>query len=137
MSKINNPADTSNLVPYTGATANVELGANNLETTAHIKIEADNARLEFGDNQDANIKYDGTDLNIISDVAGSGTIKVSNGIEVTGTLDLETQTAKFTIPELTSLPGTPITGQMIIYTNRGVTELRWYNGITWKKVTLT
>jgi hypothetical protein len=82
MSKINNPRpdqDLSGYVPYTGATANVELGSNNLETTAHIQIKADNARLEFGTAQDASIKYDGTDLLINPQSTGTGDLKMSAG----------------------------------------------------------
>ena len=82
MSKINNPRpdqDLSGYVPYTGATANVELGSNNLETSAHIKIEADNARLEFGASQDANIKYDGTNLLINPQSTGVGDLEMTAG----------------------------------------------------------
>ena len=82
MSKINNPRpdqDLSGYVPYTGATTNLDLGANNLETTAHIKIEADDARLEFGAADDANIKYDGTNLLINPQNVGTGDLKMTAG----------------------------------------------------------
>ena len=72
--------DLSGYVPYTGATANLELGSNNLTTTAHVQLIADNARVEWGAGADANIKYDGTDLLIASDAVGTGNAKFTNNI---------------------------------------------------------
>ena len=113
------------------------MSSNNITSTAHIKLEADNARMEFGAGADAYIKYDGADLLITSNSVGFGTVKVSNGIEVAGTLDLYTNTARLSIPDISSLPGTPMTGELVILVSRGTTTLKWYNGTVWKSEVLT
>ena len=75
MGKVNNPADTSNLVPYTGGTADI--------TIAHdIEIDADDKGLILGDAQDASIQYDGLTLKLTSDVVGIGTTTCSNGLKL-------------------------------------------------------
>jgi len=117
--------------------SDISMSSNNITSTAHIKLEADNARMEFGAGADAYIKYDGADLLITSNSVGFGTVKVSNGIEVAGTLDLYTNTARLSIPDISSLPGTPMTGELVILVSRGTTTLKWYNGTVWKSEVLT
>ena len=65
--------DVSNLVPYTGGTANI--------TIAHsISIDSDSEKLLLGDGQDASLYYDGTDLIIDPQEVGSGTVKFLGNI---------------------------------------------------------
>ena len=72
---VHNPADTSNLVPYRGATAKL--------TIAHdIEIDSDSQKLFLGDSQDASIYYDGLSLVITSDDTGGGVTVFSNGIRM-------------------------------------------------------
>jgi hypothetical protein len=73
---VNNPPDTSNLVPYTGGTADI--------TIAHdIEIDSDSKKLFLGNGQDASIYYDGISLVITSNETGSGYTAFSNGIRMT------------------------------------------------------
>ena len=72
---VNNPADTSNLVPYTGGTTDIRIAQD-------IKITSDSKKLILGDSQDASIYYDGLTLIITSNEIGSGYTAFSNGIRM-------------------------------------------------------
>ena len=72
---VNNPPDTSNLVPYTGGTADIRIAQD-------IIIDSDSKKLILGDGQDASIYYDGLSLIITSNDVGSGYTAFSNGIRM-------------------------------------------------------
>jgi hypothetical protein len=54
-----------------------------------FSLKSDSAKLLFGAGEDAEIYYDGTDLNIKPDVVGSGKIKLQGDVEVEDDLDLD------------------------------------------------
>ena len=83
---VHNPADTSNLVPYTG-------GANDITIAHDIEIDSDSKKLILGDGQDAEIYFDGTNLKIVN--AGLSTALFTNGIKLSS--GMFRQTPKITM----------------------------------------
>lgn len=58
-------------VPYTGATADLDLGAHNLLTQSGCQLNADNISLTFGAANDVGMKFDGTNWVFNSNIVGT------------------------------------------------------------------
>jgi hypothetical protein len=108
--------DLSGLVPYAGATDDLDLGANNLtvdtnvlfvdavndrvgigttapteklEIDGNLFLNGDNDKVILGTGKDASITYDGTNLVINPKEVGSGLLNVQSDMEVDGTTTSE------------------------------------------------
>ena len=67
-------------VPYTGATADLDMGAHSFKTTANFDLYANNSKVRFGSAQQGSIYYNGSILIIESSTGvalGNGTHSIS------------------------------------------------------------
>lgn len=120
MGKVNNPADTSNLVPYTGGTADITIAQD-------IEIDSDSKKLILGDGQDAEIYFDGSNLKIVN--TGLARTDVTNSLNMdTGRF---TQTARITMISGDTTPSVQV-GNLFICTggrSAGTTITDFDNGL--------
>jgi hypothetical protein len=67
-------------------------GAHSLIGSDHWYLRADNAKMSFGEGDDAGIWYDGADMHIDPDTVGSGLLKVGSSLQVEGSISAISET---------------------------------------------
>jgi len=110
MGKVHNPPDTSNLVPYRGATSDLELGSNDIELD-------DNAKIIFGTGGDAEIAYDGVNIRFDLAVVGTGHLQIRQGNIVLVNTTTGKNNIQYGIRQLAVGASGPVTNARLVRTS--------------------